>query len=272
MDCSAMTGRTAHNIAANLSKIVAVTAMTNIAYADGQNNKQHAPDYIDSAKHPAFAAFAKKHRCSPEIEQLVRDNESKKTHVKHGVYKYDKIPFYNKGEGFDRIAYAELIKQAVKENNLDHINVPDKCLCHMYGTQWNVIVKEAKKQQKSSPISLIEVQQLIKLIHNTGYGDFHEYNVFTSDSNKIMIIDTEKQGFVANKFYYIDILYYYQDTHINIETKKWLETQIEEQIAINNSSFSQLCRMLLSSEQYKKPDIDLDQVLTEYKNYQNSKK
>jgi len=274
MDCSAMTGRTAHNIAANLSKIIAVTAMTNVAYADGHNNKQHAPDYIDSAKYPAFAAFAKKHRCSPEIEQLVRDNQSKKTHIQNAVYKYDEIPFYNKGKRFDRIAYSELIKQAVKENNLDHINVPDKCLCHMYGTKWNVIVKEAKKQQKSSPISLIEVQRFVKLIKKTGYRDLHSDNFVQSESNKITIIDTEKRGFAKSKHEYNDIVTRLSCDGINFdnEAKEWLTKQREEIEAINQSVFSLLYYFLFTPEQYKKPDIDLDQIMNEYVFYQNSKK
>ena len=89
--------------------VIATTAVTN-SYCSG------LPEKVDSKGYPELAKFIKKYRCSAS-DEINQD---------HHFVKYD----------FERIINAERMKNIIKQEGLDHLQVAEKCLCKTDGARW----------------------------------------------------------------------------------------------------------------------------------------
>ena len=144
----------------NIAKSVVCAAGSVLAFQANiycQADQQSHDKDVDAVKYPEFAKFVKKYRCSAEIEQQVKNNAQHQKRVQDSVSRYTSIPFYNKGPRIDRIINAERMKKVIEINKLDRLAVPDKCLCHMYEDEWNVIAKKVTTDDEEPlNISLLE--------------------------------------------------------------------------------------------------------------------
>ena len=247
------------------------------AFAFQQNNMsepdQHSQDNdIDAIKYPEFAKFVKKYRCSAEIEQQVQKEDGNIKHIGNDVYEYKEIPFMNKGRSIDRIINAERMKKVIAVHKLDRIDVPDKCLCKMHENDWNVIVGKVKQKKDRLDISLVETQQLSKLMEETLYLDTHSGNLMRGTQNEIIIIDTEDRSFfrsgtafmgVFKKQYLRPLI---EENCDKGQSKEWLS----DRMALDNKIDIIFWRLLYgpmslrNNRQYDDADIDFEKVKEEF--------
>lgn len=225
---------------------------------------------VDAAKYPEFAKFVKKYRCSAEIEQQVGE-ALYKIKFYDGVSEYLLIPFYNKGARIDRIINAHRMKKVIEINKLDHLAVPDKCLCHMYADEWNVIAKKVKRNKGEFKISLEQAQQLATLAQETGYGDFHLGNILHDDQHKIVIIDTEDRSYRYSGYELACLEEFIARGYLRKEDLQWLHDKIESGKTIPNILWRILFgpTPLSGNSQYDDADIDLKKVKQEFAQLQN---
>ncbi|HSW75740.1 MAG TPA: hypothetical protein VLG50_01740 [Candidatus Saccharimonadales bacterium] len=147
-------------------------------------------DAEEFKKCPNWTEFIKRYRCSEQDEQKVQDG--------------DTSIGYLKGLQLDRIQNACKLAHVIKQENLDTLAVAEKCLCKVGKDQWRVLSKKIDINPTDQPISLNELQQLVKVIQKTGFKDFgltaysnNGRNILRSKDGKLVFVDTEARSFQA---------------------------------------------------------------------------
>ena len=118
----------------------------------------------------------------------------------HLVWQFDDLPGYYVKWGIDRIRGMETIRLCIEEYGLDHLEMTKKYLYHIPGrgeelvdTNYWIIAEEQIRAEIPLVIDLEEAQQICTLLKETGFYDFHPYNVIRNKGHKLAIIDTEDQ-------------------------------------------------------------------------------
>ncbi len=118
--------------------------------------------------------------------------------VKHGVWKFSWLPGYYVKYNLDRIYGVENMKRCIDKFELDSLVVAEKSLYHVKGRpmelsndNYLVIAKAVKPGKRLPPLSLKQIEQMCKLMHETSYVSLHTKNYIRTADNKIALIDTE---------------------------------------------------------------------------------
>ncbi len=148
-------------------------------------NKNVFPKKSEYSNYPELAKFISRYRCSKELEADPKDH-------------------YLKSNAVDRLVNAERLKELIKQENLDHLKVADKCLCKRDATTFFLLSKrlDFKNERRTyagnramlDQFSLAEVQQLTKVAEIAAYTDWPS-NVNKTTDDKIAFFDTERFSF-----------------------------------------------------------------------------
>ncbi len=125
---------------------------------------------------------------------------------KHGVWQFECLPDYYVKYGLARISGMEKMLEVIDRCNLDCITVADKRLYHIKGRStsyknlnYAVVVKSVEGIENPPPVTLDEVLQLCRIMHETGYismtGPRRKKgpNYIRTEDGKICLIDTESR-------------------------------------------------------------------------------
>lgn len=247
--------------------LVAAGLTTGIAFSDERevgNNKNSPNCPIDSARYPELAKFAKKHSGSIDAARDI----------------------YKKGLEIDRIDNADRMKKVIATYKLDHLGVAQKYLSCTGTGQCDVIaegVVEAKQDdsfffwKKEKLLSLIEVQQLVKFVEETGFRDWGraDPNLLRDDKGKLIFIDTENSSFFRQhsdeklpkpcKAVYVLNLGHYYYSQMEPEAQKWFQEKVDE-LSKSPEGVAEY-KPLHVNKQYEAPEYDLIKVKTELANF-----
>lgn len=108
-------------------------------------------------------------------------------------------PMYHKWDDIDRVINAELLKEVIKQNNLD-IEIPNKYIYpNPNNGKYEVFAQGIPlRPLGNEQLTLKEIQALAKLTVESGYTDFKKDNLFRNPhNNKLIIIDTENASFLT---------------------------------------------------------------------------
>jgi hypothetical protein len=118
--------------------------------------------------------------------------------VKHGVWKFPWLPGYYVKYNLDRIYGLERMNRCIEEFGLDSLVVAQKRIYHVKGRptelsndNYLVIAKAVKAEKGLPPLTLNQIEQMCKLMHETSYVSLHTNNYIRIADNKIALIDTE---------------------------------------------------------------------------------
>lgn len=162
-------------------------------------------------------AFIQKYEVDPELKNLLDEHHQDivahlKYFAKHGlpksptVWQFKWLPGYYVKYNLARIDGMERIKKAIKDHNLDLLDVPEKRIYHVKGRprevsnmNYVVIVKKIERDHHAQPMSKRHAEQMIKLIKESEYVSMSANNYIRTYNGKIVVIDTEST-FDKNKF------------------------------------------------------------------------
>jgi hypothetical protein len=215
---------------------------------------EQLPLNIDQNQFPTLFKYVQKHRCSPEIEDAIKDAKMHNVVVdgwnqKDKVYKYDDLPLFKKEDALYRIEYARRIGLIVKEDNLEALKIPEKCIT-VQNEFLYAIAREERHYTGNKKISKKAVEQILTFKEKSRYIDDHSGNFFRNESGQFVIIDTDNQAFRSEPFMTIPD---FDNQELDEEAKLY----IEERRGIS----------LLSNPKYHDPDINFIEVLQEYETY-----
>ncbi|MGZ6255370.1 MAG: hypothetical protein ACXWL5_05245 [Candidatus Chromulinivorax sp.] len=186
------------------------------------------PIHIQKFTH--LRKWVEKHRCAPEIEKAIKG--AKKSFRVSRVFKYDELPYYEKGADLVRFELARRSNLVKEEYKLDAVKIAEKCIA-VQDDFLQIIAHEVKSYQDKSYVDMKEndraVQQMEIFKKVTGFDDDYSRNVFVTGLQEVTIVDTGTEGFSYNG------------------------------------------KVLLNNPKYDDSDIDFKKVQKEYKEYYESK-
>lgn len=99
-----------------------------------------------------------------------------------------------KGCDIRRVVNADRMRACIKKYNLHRLHVPQKYLVKKTDG-YHVYAERITNYPMVANLSLETVQQLVTLVEQTGYADFHNGNLFFDEKGDIYFIDTEDRSF-----------------------------------------------------------------------------
>jgi len=136
---------------------------------------------------------------------------------------YGAKDFFIKGSEVDRIINAERMKKYLKVNGLDSFKVASEFVRHEGGLPC-VVSEEIEIGDQEKKISLKELQQIVKIMEDTGYCDWQfGANLVRDVDGKLVFVDLEDLSFgvfhshigrVDPKLYKLDSLARFLEDHI----------------------------------------------------------
>jgi hypothetical protein len=157
-------------------------------------------------------------------------------------------PIYHKKNDIDRIINAEMLREVIKQNNLD-IEIPKKYIYpNPRNGKYEVFAEWASVRPiGTEQLTLKETQALMTLTVESLYIDFNKDNLFrNTQNNKLVIIDTEDASFYRYPFHgapeyiktktsYVDraINKFNRDFKISSDAQAWASNYLEQ---LKNSS------------------------------------
>ena len=285
----------------HIKKCVAAGAVAIGTVAYAWNKKPHVlpldsgyPIDVDAELYPEFAKFLSRYRCSQE---LAIENAPDQFLVKSGCLSYhdcDGAKGCLVDTSLERIINAQRLKNYIKEQELKHIDVAQKCL-HKTADEKLVVVASRVSVAKNQQHTLAGVKELSRLVKDTHFCDWgldimpskcerdeHGLNVLRNQDGQYVFIDTENKSFgegiqndsrySANKHTLIqELAIYCDDQTITPEAAQWLTQELwKTKIMVMLGQKRGIG--LYENSKYDDPGIDFNQVAREYKQWklQNS--
>lgn len=236
---------------------------------------------VDAVKYPNFAKLITKYSCSKETQRLVQAYHHDIKSVYEGfindgciisdemnTFIYQNIPYIKKHFDVTRIKNAQRLEKVIKRFELDRLRVAKKCIAK--DQQGWFIVAEKIDSTQLYPFSLEEIQQLAKIVEETGFSDWGS-NIVRDEDGILVFIDTEDVSFTfggghkkskANIFKYA----FYSDDKMEPEAARWLKNRIKK---LRNVTFDQL---LCFDTQYDDASINFEKVIIEYQRWQKAER
>ena len=152
--------------------------------------------------------FIAKYAVDPEIAEILDKNviaiedhlnRIKRNHItEHETWTFPWLPGYIVKFNLARIYGMERMRRCIEKNNLDLLGLPDKRIYHVKGRptklsnfNYVVVVKLVEKDPNAQPMTTRHVEQLIRLMKDTGYVSTTSANYIRTYNGKLIIIDTE---------------------------------------------------------------------------------
>lgn len=194
--------------------------------------------------------FLDRYSCSEDIENKIvetRLNEDWKS-------------FYLKGQRIDRLINAIRLKRFLESHNLDKIGVAEKCWSKKFQQVVSIGVPSVHIDK---PISLSELQQLVKVAERAGFLDWHRLNVLRDNLGRHVFIDTEDSSFFKRRGVILSVEHMlrgckrnYLDTFdLEPEAAEWLEQKLLEVTGSDKKPNS-----LASNSEYDDADINFEEI------------
>lgn len=155
----------------------------------------------------ASTDFRKKYEVNEPLKKVLDEHAGAIAHKlkevrswklkKHGVWRFSWLPDYYVKFNLARIHGMEKMKSCIAAKNLDLLKLPDKRIYHVKGTPRTLnnysyaVVIEKVKAQNRRPLNLKQIQQMCKLIKETGYISMTSTNYIRTEGDTITLIDTE---------------------------------------------------------------------------------
>lgn len=166
---------------------------------DKERENEEKSEEAPTEKHISLNQFIKKFTPPKEIQETIEAHKDGLSPRRRKPYLIEgtQPPIYHKWDAIDRIINGELLREVIKQNNLD-IEIPKE---YLYSNPNNGKYEVFSQGMTVRPLgaeqlTLREIQALIKLTVESGYTDFNKDNVFRSpQNNKLIIVDTENNSF-----------------------------------------------------------------------------
>ncbi len=196
--------------------------------------------------------FLNRYSCSQEIEDQITDTRFSKRDKK----------FYLKGSKVARMVNAIRFKRYIADYGLDKIGVAEKCWSKKFEQVVSIAVDNINTDRL---VSLLEVQQLVKVAEETGFCDWHRLNVFRDAQGRHVFIDTEDASFFKRRGVIFDINYvlhvlkkdYIDTLNLDSQADEWFRKKILE-VKDSDKKVKNLAHCIKSG--YDDPDIDFNLV------------
>lgn len=113
-----------------------------------------------------------------------------------GVTRFDWLPGYYVKYHINRANGANILKECIKNENLNVLAVPNKYLYPLYDETVPphdkncLVIAEKIEKNENQTLDASHINQLITLHKKTGFYDMHPGNLLISNDNKCYIIDT----------------------------------------------------------------------------------
>jgi hypothetical protein len=194
--------------------------------------------------------FLDRYSCSQEIEDQIAEMRLRRGDSK----------IYFKGNHVARMINAIRLKRFIADNELDKIGIAEKCWSKKIEQVVSIAVPNVNTDRL---VSLSEVQQLVKVIEDAGFWDWHRSNVFRDTQGKHVFIDTEDVSFFVRKGVALDVSYvlnnfkkrYIDTLNLEPEAYEWLQKRI-----LAEKDSGKKVNVLANSTKYDDHDINFEIV------------
>lgn len=238
---------------------------------EGDEEKEKEPE--TTAKDMTFEEFVKRFAPPKEIRDTIDAHKDAliPCSVKPYLIKGTNPPIYHKCWRIDRIINAEMLREVIKQNNLD-IELPNK---YIYPNPTNgkyeiFVERVSARPLGDEQLTLKEIQQLATLAVEARYTDFNKDNVLRNPkNNKLVIIDTEEMSFYegASKVRALEFLilrFDRGDLKVRKDARTWvfnylrkLQNTDEGQEVVSLYTLPRYNRLNISAENTKQLQRDL---------------
>lgn len=247
-----------NHIKNNYFKIIIITIYTlfNASLFGAAVNAVPMPktQNLDSAVKSFFEKYAPPKEICEEIDlrkKLIPDY--------FDYYGRGLIPgFFLKDSDIYRVINATKIRNCITKYNLDCLDVAQKCLYYI-NDEWRVFATLVKSV-RNEHLTLKEVQQLAKLIEETGFSDFgiwQQPNILRDIRGKLVFIDTESNSFDIPTYSKAQCLARFRCFYKKImaqDALDWLNARID---ALKDEPES---LSIINSTKFNDPDINFQAV------------